>query len=304
VTKFILSKALHRSQEDPAEGVGDRQQRKLVKNLPVHNKAPLHRTDFVADLRKSLEEKEEAVATDARERDSLARYLAELERAGKEMAQVLKRHIETRPNFLKELKALSTRLAGKLDGISKRLKSDECAKISRVVKSVEKALHDQAADLESSDKEAQSALRKFAVAKEKADETEEERNRVLELLSDKSEQLNQARALQNRIETVEAKNPELAWALSLELKRLLNRLKGPSVSASEKRLNTIWKKWREDSEALRQAALSRDAAAARFERERIRLGQALKNKDTLVESALSNSRRTRGFQLFLTLPQK
>src|SRR5437879_4442101 len=98
--------------KDTTEGVADMQQRKLVKRLTVHNKAPLDRTDFVAGLQKNLEEKEEAVATDMRERDSLARYLAELERAGKEMAQVLKRHIETRPNFLKELKALSTRLAG------------------------------------------------------------------------------------------------------------------------------------------------------------------------------------------------
>ena len=228
----------------------------------------------------------------------------ELERAGKEMAQVLKRHIETQPNFLNELKALSTRLAGKLDAISNKLKSEECTAISKVVKSVEKALHDQGVELESSEKDAQTALRKFAAAKERADETEEEKKRVLELLSDKSEQLNQARALQSRIEILEAKNPELAWALSLELKRLLNRLKSPSVSASEKRLNTIWKKWREDSDALRQAALSRDATAARFEREKARLEQASKNKNTLVESALSNSHRTRGSQLFLTLPQK
>jgi hypothetical protein len=280
------------------------QQRKLVKKPSVHNKAPLERTDVVADLRNSLEEKEEAVATDMRERDSLARYLAELDRVGKEMAQVLKRHVETRPNFLNELKAVSTRLGGKLDAISKRLKAEECTAISKVVKSVEKVLHDQGVDLESSGKEAQTALRKFAVAKERADETEEERKRVLQLLSDKSEQLNQARALQSRIEMVEAKNPELAWALSLELKRLLNRLKSPSVSVSEKRLNTIWKKWREDSEVLRQAALSRDAAAARLERGKARLEQAVKNKNTLVESALSNSRRTRGSQLFLTLPQK
>lgn len=274
-----------------------------MKKLTVHNKA-LNRTDFVADLRKSLEKKEEAVATDARERDSLARYLAELERAGKEMAQVLKRHIETRSNFLKELKAISTRLAGKLDAISNRLKPEERTAISKVVKSVDKALHDQGVHLESSDKEVQTALRKFAVAKERADETEEERKKVLELLSDKSEQLNQARSFQSRIEILETKNPELAWALSIELKRLLNRLRSPSVSASEKRLNTIWKKWREDNEALRQAALSRDASAARFEREKACWERAVKNKNPLVESALSNSRRTQGFQVFLTLPQK
>ena len=33
-------------------------QRKLVKKITVHNKAPLDRTDFVADLHKSLEQKE------------------------------------------------------------------------------------------------------------------------------------------------------------------------------------------------------------------------------------------------------
>jgi hypothetical protein len=280
------------------------QRRKLVKRPTVHNKAPLDRTDFVADLRKSLDEKEEAVATDARERDSLARHLAEVERAGKEMAQALRHYIETRPNFLKELKALSTHLAAKVDALSKRLKSDECTKISRVVKSIEEALDDQGANLKSSEREVQSALRKFAAAKERADETDEERKRILELLSDKAQDLNQARSLKGRIQIAEAKDPELAWALSLELKRLLDRLKGPSVSVSKEKLNTIWKKWREDREALRQAALSRDAATARFEREKAHREQAVKNKDTFIESALISPRRTRGFQLFLTLPQK
>src|SRR6266498_1107316 len=166
------------------EEASDMRKRKLVKKLSVHKKAPLDPTNVATDLRKSLEEKEEAVATDTRERDSLARNLADLEGAAKEMAQALNRYVETRPNLLNELKALSARLAGKREAISKRLKVHERSAISRVVASIEKAFNEQSAKLKSREKEAQKASRKYVVAKERADENDEERRRVLELLND------------------------------------------------------------------------------------------------------------------------
>jgi hypothetical protein len=268
----------------------------------AHKKTPLELTVFVPELRKSLEQKEEEVATDTRERDSLARHLADLERAAKEMAQTLKRLIETRPNLLNEVKALSARLTRKRDAISKRLKANEGNKISRLVASIEKAFQDQSAKSRSTEREVQTATRKYIVAKERADEADEERRRVLNLSSVNSKELQQARDLQSRIEIAEAKNPELAWALSIELRRVLNRLKGPSASAFENKLNAIWMKWKEAREALRQAALSRDAAVAQFDRARANSEEALKHKTTLIESALNKRSKTGGFQGFLTLP--
>jgi hypothetical protein len=278
--------------------------RKRGKKLTIHNKVSFDATNVVKDLRKSLNDKEEAVATDTRERDSLVRYLAEVERAANEMAQALSRYVQTQRNLSNELKVLSTRLTGKLEAVTKKLKPDKRSRISRIVDSVEKDLDDQSARLKSSESEVQTASRKYVISKERADETDEEKRTVLELLGDKSKELNQARDLQGRIETAEARNPELALALSLELKQLLTRLKDPSTSAFEKKLKSIWMKWREDHEVLRQAALARDAAVARYEREKANFAQAVKDKSTSIENALTKPRSTDVFQRFLTLTQK
>jgi len=278
--------------------------RRAAKKPTAHHKALLDPTKVITDLRKSLEEKEEAVATDTRERDSLARYLADLERGANEMKQALNRHVETQRNLSNELKVLSTRLAAKTEAITKKLKPDEASRISRIVDAVEKDLGDQGTHLRSSESEMQTASREYAASKERADATDAERRAVLELLGDKSKELNHARDLQGRIEQAEARNPELALALSLELKQLLSRLKGPSTSAFEKKLKTIWMKWREDHEVLRQTALDRDAAVARYEREKANFAQAVKDKSMSIESALTKPRSTDVFQRFLTLAQK